>query len=345
VLGDLDGEIYLAVAPTSDRPSVTTTAVPTTSSAPPVTTLPLTTTQPPPPTTVAPTTTTAPPPDELAIDCAFDTQALTVSCTATGSTGGSRRWTSSLASGWGGGDTYERTLNWGENATEATVQLEVCNGDDCTVATTTVNLAREPSGDCPSDFNGWFTTFPLDDLSTVQTVGPPGREIDGWDYKGHGYFRVPSGQNMVDVRLPTDATLVNAAVYIEADEAQYSLTFRTACEGLEFLFDHIGTPVPAIGDLIDWEPTESSAGFPVEHLSLLEGDLIGTSIGTVGDGNAFVDFGVNDSFARLRTPESPLAYGRHLSAVCFYDFFSPEVASVLRSRIKQNQPVEAGFCP
>lgn len=84
-------------------------------------------------------------------------------------------------------------------------------------------------------------------------MGPPGRiEIDG--YTGHGYFRVPNGQNVVDVRMPIEGTLYEGSVYLEADEPQYLLIFRTECEGLSFRFDHIREPILAIAELFTDDP-------------------------------------------------------------------------------------------
>ncbi len=348
-VGNLDGEILLGPVTSGEPPVVlqpipvaaTSTTTPTT--APPASTTALAPTGTAPPATTTPATTTTSVAG-LSISCSFDEATRSISCTASGTSGGSLRWTSSLGTGWSGGQAYERTLRWGEPATEATIRLEECTGDQCTGANTIVDLAREPSGDCPADFSGWFTTFPLPDLSAVYEVGPPFRILPD-DYKGHGYFRVPHGQNLVDVRMPIDATLVNAAVYVEGGEPQYSFTFRTACEGLSFLFDHVRHPVSAITDLIDWEPTSSSAGRDVTPLTMAEGDLVGTSIGTIANGNAFLDFGVNDDFGRLPTPQHPNAYGRFLTAVCIYTFFEADTAAYLRANEHPASVFEEGLCP
>ena len=82
-------------------------------------------------------------------------------------------------------------------------------------------------------------------------------------------------------RLPIDATLYAGSVYLAPDEPQYLLFFRTACEGLSFLFDHIREPVPAIVELFaDVEPADGdSRTNDVGPLEMKEGDLIATSIG------------------------------------------------------------------
>jgi hypothetical protein len=264
-------------------------------------------------------------------------------CHAEGQSGGQLRWAANPGSGWVGGNTYKRTLEWGQFVNEIEVQLEECHGSTCSVATTTIDVELQPRGDCPADFTGWFTTFPLPDLSAIIEVGPPGRILTD-DYKGHGYFRVASGRNVVDVRMPIDATLYAGLVGLTSGEPQYMLFFRTACEGLWFLFDHIREPVPAIAELFNGYIGDTGT-YAVGPLEMKEGDLVGTSIGTLEDGNAFVDFGVNDSFGRLPTPQHPNAHGRFLSAVCIYTFFDPDTAAYLRSVEHPRSVAEEGLCP
>jgi hypothetical protein len=298
----------------------------------------------PPPTAPATstTTTTTEPPRGLEVHCTYDDADLHISCGATGGSGGSSRWTSSLSSGWSGTDGYEYDLRWGESATSADVRLERCEGSACEIAISTVDLTRLPAGGCPADFAGWFTTFPLPDLSAIHEVGPPFRIVpDG--YKGHGYFRVPPFGNQAEIRMPIAGTLFDGGRYIEAGEVQYLLSFRTECEGLWFRFDHVAEPVAAIIDLFTGEPGTGSGTVPIGPLELAEDDLVGTSFGTLADGNAFLDFGVYDEFARLPVPAHPAAGG--LQAVCMYDFFSGEIAAYLRANEHPASVVEDGLCP
>ena len=211
-------------------------------------------------------------------------------------------------------DTYEVTLTWGRFVNEIQVQIEECRESTCSLATTTIDVELQARGDCPADFIAWFTTFPLSDLSAIIEVGPPGGILVD-DYKGHGYFRVPHGQNVVDVRMLIYATLYEGLVSLTSGEPQYLLFFRTACEGLWFLFDHIREPVPSIAELFSDPPVGDSGTYAVGPLEMKEGGLVGTSMGTVEDGNAFVDFGVDDDFGRLPTPQRPNAHGRFLSGV------------------------------
>ena len=282
---------------------------------------------------------------ELAAICSFDEPERRLSCHVEGQSGGQLKWTSNVSTRGAGTETYEVTFGWGEFFDEIQVQVEECDGSNCSLATTTFDVELQPRGDCPTDFTGWFTTFPLPNLSDIYEVGPPGRILDN-DYKGHGYFRVPNGQNLVNVRMPIDATLYAGSVYLEPDEPQYLLFFRTACEGLWFLFDHIREPVRGIAELFpDDPPVNDSGTYEVGPLEMKEGDLLGTSIGTLADGNAFVDFGVDDDFGRLPTPQHPNAHGRFLSAVCIYKFFDPDIAAYLKSVEHPQSVAEEGLCP
>ena len=282
-------------------------------------------------------------PAELAAICSFDEPQRQFSCHAEGRSGGQLEWTSNHF-GSSKRNTYNASLGWGQIISEIQVQVEECLESACSLATTTIEVDLQPRGECPADFTGWFTTFPLPNLSAIYEVGPPGRILtDG--YKGHGYFRVPSGQNVVDVRMPIDATLYEGSVHLSSDEPSYLLFFRTACEGLWFRFDHIREPVPAIVELFTDDPPAGSRTYPVGPLQFKEADLIGTSIGSLGDGNAFVDFGIVDNFRRLPTPQHPNGQSLAPNAVCFYDFFDPDTEAYLRSVVHTGLLAEEALCP
>tara|TARA_Y100001947_G_scaffold63563_1_gene53493 strand:- start:2199 stop:3005 length:807 start_codon:yes stop_codon:yes gene_type:complete len=261
-----------------------------------------------------------------------------------------------------GGNTYEYRLGWGEMVEEISVQFTEGLAPFESV-TTNLKVALQPRGDCPDDFSGWFTTFPLDDLELVIEVGPPVRFVTEEVLKGHGYFRAPWGQNAVDVRLPVDATLYNGGSYVpmglsgELVDVQYRLKFRTKCEGLRIRLDHIEELIPEIAALFTREPqiygstaaAQLGGDYDLPLFEMKEGDLVGTSIGMPSDaepgtterGNAFMDFGVYDDFHRVPTAQDP----RFTNAACYYDFFSPDIAAYLRSKTLINTPLEEDVCP
>ena len=315
-------------------------------------------------------TTIASDPVELAVACLFDDSAREISCSATGVTQGSQlRWESNVA-GWQTGHTYESTLTEPHQLVpEVLVILQECQGSDCVTVETNIDTsvlvdsskvaptqgtidsnmaAQSNDNDCPEDFAGWFTTFPFEDHTLIYEVGPPGR-IDPDAHRGHGYFRIPTGMNAVNVRMPIDATLYMGSNHYEdaakavSDERviQYRLEFRTECDGIRFRFDHIAEPVQKIVNLFTREPLiEGSAGMQLEPLFLKEGELVGTKIGIETNGNAFVDFGIYDDFKRVRTAQDP----RFENAVCFYEFFSAPLAEYLSARISRVDNLEEGLC-
>jgi len=290
---------------------------------------------------------------ELAAICSFDEPQRQLSCQASGQSGTSLQWTTSLDSQVSFGNTYETTLEWGQFVDEIQVQLEDCNGTECSVANWSTTVVLEARGDCPDDFAGWFTTFPLDDHTLIYEVGPPGRLVSVSDFKGHGYFRVPDWQNVIDVRLPIDGTLyAGSKTHFSGRDAawepelNYGLRFRTPCEGIWISFGHILQLSPSIAAIFDEIPAQdSSETLWVEPIEMSEGDVIGTAIGYALTGNAMVDFGVHDEFGRVRTVEHERGFGIHLTAACMYDFFSADIAAYLRNNEFTGDPVDEGLCP
>jgi len=301
---------------------------------------------------------------ELTVDCSFDEPNRQLSCSA--SVVG--KWTTSLqrlADSFDMGNTYGYMLEWGEIVEEISVQFQPteCDESDCDSVSTTLDVALQPRGDCPDDFKGWFTTFPLEDLELVEEVGPPARFFPQGVRKGHGYFRVPWGQNTLDVRLPVDATLYHGLNYMEQGlagggfELQHRLEFHTNCEGLRIRLDHIAEPIPEITALFTREPRiqdsvatmQAGGDYDLPLFEMKAGDLVGTVIGLPLDvltetgerGNAWVDLGVYDDFHRIPTAQDP----QFRNAVCYYDFFSSEIATYLRSKTLINTPIEEDVCP
>ena len=283
---------------------------------------------------------------QLAANCFIDNVNHHLSCQAVGSKGGSLTW-SSNAPGFGTdyGDTYNRELEWGLVLDQISIDLEECFSSDCHTVTTSLDLSLEPRGDCPESFEGWFETFPLNDLNVISEVEPPARII-GSVLEQPGIFRLPYWQNDVEVRMPIDATLVYGLKYLLTSnlndanpdglsDIQYGLRFETACEGLWFTIEHMYELSPEILPYFDGVPTEEAAtSHQIGPLNLSRGDLVGTTIGFPRDGNAFVAFGVFDDYERV-----PTAGSDFINAACYYDFFSLEIANELRSKTVERWPV------
>ena len=289
-------------------------------------------------------------PSELVASCIFDNVEHYLNCEATGGRGGSLTWSSNVPGmGTDFGSTYSRQLEWGLVLDEISVDLEECIGSECTTITNNLDLDLQPRGSCPNTFDGWFTTFPLNEIGEIIEVEAAARLI-GATFEQPGVFRLPYGQNNVEVRLPINATLAYGLKYStvsnlnnanpeEVPELQYGLRFQTECEGLWFTIDHMQTLTPELTSYFDNLPVETSATTKkIGPLVMQEGDLVGTTIGFPIDGNAFVAFGIFDEYKRVAT-----AGPDFLNAVCFYDFFSSDIASQLRAKTVDRWPVAEGL--
>jgi hypothetical protein len=289
-------------------------------------------------------------PSELVASCIFDNVEHYLNCEALGGRGGSLTWSSNVPGmGTDFGSTYSRQLEWGLVLDEISVDLEECVGSECTTVTNNLDLDLQPRGSCPSTFDGWFTTFPLNEIGEIIEVEAAARLI-GATFEQPGVFRLPYGQNNVEVRLPINATLAYGLKYStvsnlnnanpeEVPELQYGLRFQTECEGLWFTIDHMQTLTPQLTSYFDDLPVESNATTKkIGPLVMQEGDLVGTTIGFPIDGNAFVAFGIFDEYERV-----PTAGPDFLNAVCFYDFFSSDIAAQLRAQTVDRWPVAEGL--
>ena len=283
---------------------------------------------------------------ELAAVCSVDNVTHYVSCEAEGYGGGSLTWAADAPGfGTGSGVSYRRELEWGLVLDQVSVVLKECVGSDCRSVTTNLELSLEPRGECPTRFDGWFDTFVFDDRSQITEVEPPARIIDGL-FEQPGIFRLPYGQNEVEIRMPIDATLVYGLKYLLASnlndanptgirDLQYGLRFETECEGLWFTIEHMYELSPEVTPyFVDVPSQEAATSHRIGPLEMLKGDLVGTQIGFPRDGNAFVAFGIFDDFGRI-----PTAGPEFINAVCYYDFFSPDVAQELRAKTVRRWPV------
>jgi hypothetical protein len=163
--------------------------------------------------------------------------------------------------------------------------------------------------------NEWFTQtgtapackdpFKFDytpvDLSLLNVVGMPG-VYRGFSYKPHGGFRADSSPDgKIDVKMPTDATLVGLTRYYEGTPSslQYLLTFETDC-GIAFRFDHLHTLAPAFQKIADTTPepkkddTRSDPNTPFTRTKFRAGELVATAVGFPAARNFGFDFGVYD---------------------------------------------------
>ncbi len=183
----------------------------------------------------------------------------------------------------------------------------------------------EKPPECPVPL---LTQSPVD-VTKATAVLYPG-QYRGSQYKAHGGFRFDNQEtNSVEVVLPMDAVLTEAARYIEAGEVQYLFTFVHPC-GIMLRFDHLLTLTPefaAIAETLPEPKVDDSRGtFFDETLPFKKGTMIATAVGFSNPLNVSVDFGLydlraqnqiskNTTWAALHVNEKSQAY----YAMCWLD--------------------------
>lgn len=156
-----------------------------------------------------------------------------------------------------------------------------------------------------------FDQSPVD-LSKIMVIGMPGA-YRGYNYKPHGGLRLSNPDSgLIDIKMPTDATLVGLTRYYEGSppELQYLLTFETDC-GIAFRFDHIYTLTPAFQAIADTTPepkvndTHVDPNIPFKRTKFKRGDLVATEVGFPRVKNFGFDFGAYDYRHRNKISENP----------------------------------------
>ncbi|MEK9195755.1 MAG: hypothetical protein AAB914_00120 [Patescibacteria group bacterium] len=145
-----------------------------------------------------------------------------------------------------------------------------------------------------------FDQTPVD-ITQVTSLLMPGA-YRGYSYKPHGGFRLDnSPDGKVEIKMPTDATLVSLTRYYEGDPStlQYLLTFETDC-GIAFRFDHLYTLTPAFQKIAETTPepkkddTRTDPNIQFNRTKFKSGDVVATAIGFPATKNFGFDFGVYD---------------------------------------------------
>ncbi len=182
------------------------------------------------------------------------------------------------------------------------------------------------------------------DVYAATVVGMPG-SYRGYSYKPHGGIRYDNSKDgHIDVRMPTDATLVGLKRYYEGSPStlQYLATFETDC-GIAFRFDHLYTLTPAFQAIADTTPepkkddTSSDPNIPFTRTAFKSGDLVATAIGFPATKNFGYDFGVYDYRQRNEISKNTAWSAIHSQyqalewyGVCWTDMFAPAEAAKIK---------------
>lgn len=181
------------------------------------------------------------------------------------------------------------------------------------------------------------------DITKVTSVLYPG-QIRGGQYKPHGGFRLDNANdNNVEVKAPMDATLVDGSRYIEQNEHQFLLDFKSNC-GVNFRLDHLLTLSPKIQAEVDKlpapQPDDSRTTNFDNQISVKAGEVIATAVGFPQTHNVGFDFGVYDTRQPNAASKKPAYQAAHSDldqndqlkyAVCWFDYLPKADAATLRA--------------
>ena len=181
------------------------------------------------------------------------------------------------------------------------------------------------------------------DIKQVTSVLYPG-QTRGGQYKPHGGFRLDSSSNdAVEVKAPMDAKLVDGSRYIEQNEHQFLLDFKSDC-GVNFRFDHLLTLSPKLQAEVDKlpaaKPDDSRTTNFDKQITVKAGEVIATAVGFPQTHNVSFDFGVYDTRqdnAASKNPSYLAAHGQSgdqdqlKHAVCWFDYLPSADAAALKA--------------
>lgn len=185
------------------------------------------------------------------------------------------------------------------------------------------------------------------DASLVTSILYPG-QVRGGDYKPHGGFRMDNTENnLVDVKAPLDAKVIDGSRYIEMGELQYMFDFKTDC-GLEYRFDHLKALSPKLQTAADKLPQakiDDSQTTNIRGVTVTTGEIIATAVGfeqsqpdaPVGPNVSF-DFGLYDKHQKNASSKDPAWVSSHkedgeqaVYAVCWLDWLPTADATILKA--------------
>lgn len=198
----------------------------------------------------------------------------------------------------------------------------------------------QPSGQIPQCESPLVIGTPVD-LSIVTSILYPG-QTRGGNYKPHGGFRFDNiHNNVVEVKAPMDAVVVQGARYLVDGEIQYTFDFITPC-GIQYRLGHLrelSSKYQAIADKFPAALEGDSRTTQVNpQVSVIAGEQIATKIGITADGNTFVDFGVYDLRSKNLASQDPVwasnpVHDPQLAqrALCWLDLLGEQNSALVKS--------------
>lgn len=189
------------------------------------------------------------------------------------------------------------------------------------------------------------------DLARVTSLLYPG-QVRGGDYKAHGGFRFDTSSNAITVRVPLEATVVNASRYLEGGEVQYLFTFQHPC-GIRYRFDHLSVLSPTLARIAERLPAAregDSRGTEVRPpVPVTQGEILATAVGFRKGPNVFIDFGVYDLRQKNAASRNPAWARAHRAeqghyAVCWLDWLPAGDAARVKRLPASGSARQSDYC-
>ncbi len=179
------------------------------------------------------------------------------------------------------------------------------------------------------------------DLSQVTSILYPG-QTRGGNYKPHGGFRFDNiHDNVVEVKAPMDAVVVQGARYLVDGEIQYTFDFITPC-GIMYRLGHFRELSPKYQALADKFPEamegDSRTTQVNPQVSVRNGEIIATKVGITAGGNTFFDYGVYDLRSKNLASQDPVWAANPIHdpilaqhAICWLNLLGPANSAIVNS--------------
>lgn len=187
-----------------------------------------------------------------------------------------------------------------------------------------------PKPSCTSNPNPVFTNMLADPGMITNIIPPPTNRNVGWHLTTHSYVDTRA-ESPAPLYAPVDMELIDGAHY---PGGPYYLDFRVSCE-VTIRIAHVTNPAQKIKDALPQEPVNTEMEV-IPPIAVKAGELIAYSGGPPHTLNNGFDFGAYHAAKpnRYASSSDPKVVQSRIytTAVCPYDFFTPELRAKYREK-------------
>jgi hypothetical protein len=220
-----------------------------------------------------------------------------------------------------------------------------------TTTTTTANSTLDPvfHTPCTNNPDPVFTAN-LSDPNYINFIQPMGLGQVGPRFRTFLWINTATAPAEIPIYAPVDSSLVDGVYVSKNGLVDYDLHFVVSCQ-VWYLINHISDPIAAIRQDLPATPQVGSTAVNgptvTKILHFKAGDLLGYTTGTTNAHN--FDFGVFNSsqdngFANQARYKIADSQDKYLTAVCPYDYFTPDQKAVWYSKFGETGPVANATC-